>query len=70
MLKRLTEALARSRAPPRTNTASAVSKHNRAILAAEYELAFGHSLSHMRGARDDLRTAIPSCPLLEALEEK
>ena len=60
-----------ARAPqPRNNVRSAIRTHNRVILDAEYQLAFGHSLFEMRRARDNLRTRVPGCQLLEALKEK
>jgi len=70
MLRRFGEALSRPRAPSGNNVTSAIGNHNAVILDAEYQLAFGHSLPEMRRARDNLRTAMPNCPLLEALEEK
>ena len=70
MLRRFREALARPRARPGNNIRSAIHTHNAVILDAEYQLAFGHSLPEMRRARDNLRTAMPNCPLLGALEEK
>jgi len=70
MLRRFREALARPRARPGNNIRSAIHTRNAVILDAEYQLAFRHSLPEMRRARDNLRTAMPNCPLLEALEEK
>ena len=52
------------------NVRSAIRAHKRLILDAEYQLAFGHSLCEMRSARDNLRTGVPECQLLEALEER
>jgi len=70
MLRQIREALAQARGPPGNKVRSAIRNHNALIVDAEYQLAFGHSLAEMRHARDNLRTAMPNCPLLEALEEK
>src|SRR5215207_5039242 len=70
MLRLFREALARPGASPSNNIRSAIRAHNAVILDAEYQLAFGHSLPEMRRARDNLRIAVPNCPLVEALEEK
>ena len=70
MLRRFREALGGPRASRSNDIRSAMRTHNPVILDAEYQLAFRHSLPEMRRARDNLRTAMPNCPLLEALEEK
>jgi hypothetical protein len=40
------------------------------LLAAEEQLVLGHSLVEMIVARDNLRSAVPSCLLLELLNAK
>ena len=42
-------------------------KHSKVILAAEEQLVFGHSLSEMVAARDNLRSVVPESLLLELL---
>jgi hypothetical protein len=45
-------------------------KHSKVILAAEEQLVFGHSLAEMLVARDNLRSVVPSCLLLELLDAR
>jgi hypothetical protein len=45
-------------------------KHNKILSEAEDQLAFGHHLTHVSRARDNLRQVIPACDLLELLEAK
>jgi hypothetical protein len=45
-------------------------KGSKVLLAAEEQLVFGHSLVEMIVARDKLRSAVPSCLLLELLNAK
>ena len=45
-------------------------KHSKVILAAEEQLVFGHSLSEMVAARDNLRSVVPESLLLELLEAR
>ena len=45
-------------------------KHSKVILLAEEQLVFGHSLSEMMVARDNLRIAVPGCLLLELLDAR
>ena len=44
--------------------------HNDVLLDAEERLAFESTLSDMKRARDNLRIALPDCPLLELLDAK
>jgi hypothetical protein len=45
-------------------------EHNDVLLDAEEQLASASTLGDMRRARDNLRTALPDCPLLKLLEAK
>jgi hypothetical protein len=45
-------------------------EHNDILLDAEERLAFESTLSDMKRARDNLRIALPDCPLLELLDAK
>jgi hypothetical protein len=45
-------------------------KHSKVILLAEEQLVFGHTLSEMMVARDNLRIAVPGCLLLELLDAR
>jgi hypothetical protein len=45
-------------------------KNNKILLDAEEQLVFGTVLGNMRQARDNLRTVLPSCLLLDLLEAK
>ena len=42
-------------------------KDSKVLLAAEEQLVFGQSLVEMIVARDNLRSAVPSCLLFELL---
>ena len=44
--------------------------HNKVLLAAEEQLVFGQSLPEMLKARDNLRSAVPDCLLLDLLDAK
>jgi hypothetical protein len=45
-------------------------KHNIILRAAEDQLAFGHHLSDVIRARNNLRQVIPACDLVELLDAK
>jgi hypothetical protein len=45
-------------------------KDSKVLLAAEEQLVFGQSLVEMIVARDNLRSAVPSCLLLVLLDAK
>jgi hypothetical protein len=45
-------------------------KDSKVLLAAEEQLVFGQSIVEMIVARDNLRSAVPSCLLLELLDAK
>jgi hypothetical protein len=45
-------------------------EHNDILLDAEERLAFESTLRDMKRARDNLRTALPDCALLELLDAK
>jgi ABC-type transport system involved in cytochrome c biogenesis ATPase subunit len=45
-------------------------KHNKILCAAEEQLAFGHRLSDVFRARNNLWQVIPACDLLELLDAK
>ena len=45
-------------------------KYSKVILIAEEQLVFGDSLPEMVAARDNLRTVLPGCLLLELLDAR
>jgi hypothetical protein len=45
-------------------------KHNQFLRDAEEQLAFGHHLTDVTRARNNLRQVIPACDLVELLNAK